>query len=122
VQIEGDQSREAPRHGAGSTIVQIPLSRSSGPRMMAVHMNDRADYSSTVPGEVRARRRELGLTQQEVADLAGVSTRFVHTVETGKPSLRLDRLLQVLDVLGLGLELVPRPGLHPSAGRNGDAR
>lgn len=73
-------------------------------------------------GEVRARRRTLGLTQQQVADLAGVSTRFVHTVEAGKPTLRLDRLLDVLEVLGLGMRLVPSPGLHEPTATAQDLR
>jgi len=59
---------------------------------------------------VRARREELGLRQAEVADLAGSSQRFVHTVETGKASLRLDKVLDVLEVLGLGLQVVPGRG------------
>lgn len=54
---------------------------------------------------VRARRRELGLRQGELAELAGVSERFVHTVEAGKPTLQLDKLLDVLETLGLHLEL-----------------
>jgi len=53
----------------------------------------------------RARRRALGLRQDEVAELAGVSERFVHTVEAGKPSLQLDKLLAVLAVLGLRLRV-----------------
>lgn len=61
-------------------------------------------------GAVRRRRKELGLRQAEVADLAGCSQRFVHTVEQGKPSLRLDKLLDVLEVLGLGLSVVPGRG------------
>lgn len=77
-------------------------------------MNDRAERSAGFFSEVRARRRTLGLTQQEVADLAGVSVRFVHTVEKGKPSLRLDRLLQVLEVLGLGLRMAKESGLRVS--------
>lgn len=47
-----------------------------------------------------ARRGELGLRQDEVADLAGVSTRFAHTLESGKPNVHLDRVEAVLDVLG----------------------
>lgn len=54
---------------------------------------------------VRTRRRQLGLRQDEVADLAGVSERFVHTVEAGKPSLQLDKLLAVLGALGLRLRV-----------------
>lgn len=59
---------------------------------------------------VRRRRTELGLRQDDLARLAGCSARFVHTVEQGKPSLRLDKLLDVLEVLGLGLSVVPGPG------------
>ena len=45
------------------------------------------------------------LTQVELAELAGCSTRFVHTVEAGKPTLRLDAVLRLLATLGLRLEL-----------------
>jgi HTH-type transcriptional regulator / antitoxin HipB len=53
--------------------------------------------------DVRSRRRALGLGQQDLADLSGASVRFVRNLEHGKPSVRLDKLLAVLDVLGLEL-------------------
>lgn len=53
------------------------------------------------------RRRELGLRQVDLAELAGVSERFVRLLESGKPSVRLDKVDPVLKVLGLRLELVP---------------
>lgn len=53
------------------------------------------------------RRRELGLRQVDLAELAGVSERFVRLLESGKPSVRLDKVVPVLEVLGLRLELVP---------------
>lgn len=59
---------------------------------------------------VRARRGELGLRQSELADLAGCSERFVHTIEHGKSSLRLDKVLDVLQVLGLDLLVAPGRG------------
>ncbi len=59
---------------------------------------------------VRDRRKALGLRQAELADLGGCSERFVHTVENGKTSLRLDKLLDVLEVLGLELVVVVRRG------------
>lgn len=64
---------------------------------------------------VRQRRRELGLRQDELADLAGVSTRFVHTLEAGKPSVQLDRVVAVLEVLGLELAVQPRRGQREPA-------
>ncbi|WP_036961946.1 helix-turn-helix transcriptional regulator [Pseudoclavibacter soli] len=57
---------------------------------------------------IRAERRALGLTQQDLADLAGVSVRSVHEVEHDKPTLRLDVLTPVVTVLGLELSLTPR--------------
>lgn len=66
---------------------------------------------------VRQRRLELGLRQSELAELAGCSQRFVHTVEQGKPSLRLDKLLDLLRVLGLGLSVVPGRGQIDAAER-----
>jgi y4mF family transcriptional regulator len=46
------------------------------------------------------------MRQEDVAALAGVSTRFVHAVEAGKPSLQLDKVLAVLEVLGLELRVL----------------
>jgi len=50
---------------------------------------------------LRARRRQLGLTQDELADLSGVSVRFLGELERGKPSVRLDHVLAVARTLGL---------------------
>lgn len=57
---------------------------------------------------VRERRALLQLSQLDVADLAGVSERFIRFVEHGKTSVQLDSVLAVLDVLGLELKLVRR--------------
>lgn len=67
-------------------------------------MSDQADQP-TFAAAVRARRRALGLRQDEAADLAGVSERFVFALESGKPSLRLDKVSALLSALGLHLEL-----------------
>lgn len=58
--------------------------------------------------QVRTRRRSLRLSQQELADLAGCSTRFIHALEHGKRSIRMDKLLDVLEVLGLELTATVR--------------
>ena len=54
---------------------------------------------------VRRRRRDLGLRQDELADLAQVSERFVYALEGGKSSVQLDKVLAVLAALGLHLEI-----------------
>ncbi len=50
---------------------------------------------------VRQRRKRLGVTQQALAQMAGCGLVFVYNIEHGKPSLRFDKLLDVLSVLGL---------------------
>ena len=62
----------------------------------------------TLASDVRDRRRQLGLRQQDLADLAGASERFVRELESGKPTVRLDKVTAVLDVLGLELRAEPR--------------
>lgn len=54
---------------------------------------------------IRRRRKELGLTQQALAELAGCGLAFLYDLERGKPSVRLDKVLDVLDVIGLELRL-----------------
>ena len=77
------------------------------------------DRESTVGLFVRARRRANGLTQRELAELAGVGTRVVSEIERGKPTLRMDVVNAVLAVFGrrLGLEKAPR-GLDGSDARD----
>lgn len=60
---------------------------------------------SGLGSSVRRRRKELGLLQSELADLAGVSERFVREVERDKSTVRLDKLQQLLATLGLRLEV-----------------
>lgn len=67
-----------------------------------------ATFADRLADEVRARRAALRLSQQDVADMAGVSERFVRFVEQGKPSVQLDSLLAVLETLGLELQLSTR--------------
>lgn len=73
-------------------------------------MHDRASEQAVWGREIRRRRLELGLRQDELAALAGVSPRFVHTLEQGKPTVRLDKMLAVLRQLGLDLVLEPGTG------------
>jgi y4mF family transcriptional regulator len=49
---------------------------------------------------VRARRKTARLTQLQLGELAGVGKRFVVELEQGKPTLRMDKVNQVLAVFG----------------------
>jgi y4mF family transcriptional regulator len=61
---------------------------------------------------VRGARKQLGLTQAQLALAAGVGARFVVELEAGKPTVRLQHTLRVLAALGGEVQLA---GL-PSAG------
>lgn len=54
---------------------------------------------------VRNRREALGLTQKELAEYAGCGVVFIYDIETSKPSVRMDKLVDVLTVLGLALRV-----------------
>lgn len=49
---------------------------------------------------IRTRRKAEGLTQSELADMAGVGLRFIRDLEQGKVSLRMDKVDQVLKLFG----------------------
>ena len=55
--------------------------------------------------EVKYLRKKIGLTQVEFARRAGVGLRFLRELEQGKKTIRMDKLMRVLDFLGYDLEL-----------------
>jgi y4mF family transcriptional regulator len=58
---------------------------------------------------LRAARKHLKLTQPQLALAAGVGVRFIVDLEAGKPTLRLEKVLRVIDVLGGELQLSGLP-------------
>ena len=54
---------------------------------------------------VRENRRAAGLTQKEFAIRSGLGLRFVHDLEQGKLTVRLDKVNQALAMFGM--EAVP---------------
>lgn len=58
---------------------------------------------------VRRARKAAGLSQDDLAGLAGVGTRFLIELEAGKPTMRLDKLLVVLGTLGIDLHIDGAP-------------
>jgi y4mF family transcriptional regulator len=64
---------------------------------------DLVDSPATLGHLIRARRKELGLTQTDVADVARTTLRFVSELERGKATAQLDGILRVLAALGIEL-------------------
>ena len=60
---------------------------------------------------LRAARKQLGLTQPQLALAAGVGVRFIVDLEAGKPTLRLENVLRVIDALGGEIQLSGLPAV-----------
>jgi y4mF family transcriptional regulator len=56
---------------------------------------------------LKDKRKKLNLTQQQLAEKAGVGLRFIRDLEQGKTTLRMDKVNQVLKLFGQ--ELGPQP-------------
>ncbi|KAA9111705.1 helix-turn-helix transcriptional regulator [Microbacterium rhizomatis] len=68
--------------------------------------NEQLDDPAALGRALRVRRRELKLTQIELAELAGVSVRFLSDLERGKASVHLGMVMAVARTLGLRLVAV----------------
>ena len=56
-------------------------------------MNNLCDF-------VKQKRKSTGLTQEDLSLKAGVGLRFIRELEQGKPTLRMDKVNQVLSLFG----------------------
>jgi y4mF family transcriptional regulator len=57
---------------------------------------------------IKEKRKQLKLTQPELAEKAGVGIRFVRELEQGKQSVRLDKVNQLLDLFGSELGVIQK--------------
>ena len=61
----------------------------------------------TLSDFLKNKRKQLNLTQQQLAEKAGVGLRFIRDLEQGKTTLRMDKVNQVLKLFGQ--EVGPQP-------------
>jgi HTH-type transcriptional regulator / antitoxin HipB len=59
---------------------------------------------------IRTRRKRLEITQKELAMACGTGLRFIIDLEKGKPTCQIDKTLQVLQSLGMAIEITPLSG------------
>lgn len=62
---------------------------------------------TSISSFVKERRKMFNLTQVDLAEKSGVGLRFVRDLEQGKPTLRLDKVNQVLALFGHKVGAVP---------------
>lgn len=67
---------------------------------------------STVGERIKKRRNELGWTQDQLAQKAGISKSFLSDLENGKRSVSADNLLDIARVLSLSLDYLMK-GTEP---------
>ena len=61
----------------------------------------------TLSDFLKNKRKQFNLTQQQLAEKAGVGLRFIRDLEQGKTTLRMDKVNQVIKLFGQ--ELGPQP-------------
>lgn len=68
-------------------------------------MNKWVFMGATGVGEIiRFHRKKAGLSQQELAKIAGLGKTVIFDIEKGKLSVRFDTLLKVMKVLNLEID------------------
>lgn len=55
----------------------------------------------TIGEQIRLRRKELMITQPDLADIAGISINTLYKIERGQANPTIEVLGKILDVLGL---------------------
>lgn len=70
----------------------------------AVRLFDTSDWGVML----RARRKKLGYTQEQVAEMMGCSARLIGDIERGKQTIGIQKVIDL--TLGLGIDLygIPR--------------
>jgi y4mF family transcriptional regulator len=61
-------------------------------------------------------RKEIGLTQAEVALMSGVGLSFIHNLEHGKKAIQFDSLMKVVSRLDCKLTIGPKDGVNIISG------
>jgi y4mF family transcriptional regulator len=64
--------------------------------------------SNSLAKFIKEKRKQLHITQPELAERAGVGLRFIREVEQGKQSVRMDKVNQVLALFGSEVGVVPK--------------
>ncbi len=64
-------------------------------------------HSKAIGELIQHTRKHLGITQKMLAMASGTGLRFIIDLEKGKPTCQLEKVLTVLQTLGIKLTLEP---------------
>ena len=96
--VRGGCASSAPLLHGGTQPASSAVSRDA-----ALAAGERIFSAEDMGRVIRARRKELGYTQVEVAEMMGFSPRLVGEIERGRGSVGFDRV--VSDAMNLGIDL-----------------
>ena len=71
-------------------------------------MSDKANILENIGVAIRTRRKRLGMTQQDVAEIAGLQRQTISRVEAGNDAVAVATVARVAAVVGLDLLVRPR--------------
>jgi transcriptional regulator with XRE-family HTH domain len=66
--------------------------------------------------QIRAARREAGLSQEKLAELAGMDRQSINRIEQGHQAALIDNLIRIADALGVPLAELVRDGPAAATG------
>lgn len=61
---------------------------------------------------IKTTRKAQGVTQEQLAGVANTGIRFISDLENGKPTIQVNKLLNVLSALGVGMYIFSKWDLN----------
>jgi len=71
-------------------------------------MSDITNIFDKIGAEIRTRRKRLGMTQLDVAEMTGLQRQTISRVESGNSSVTIASVERIATVVGLDLMVVPK--------------
>ena len=71
-------------------------------------MSDTANIFESIGAAIRTRRKQLGMTQLDLAQIAGLQRQTISRVEAGNGAVTIATVARIAAVVGLDLVAVPR--------------
>lgn len=71
-------------------------------------MSDTANIYLEIGRAIRTRRKQLSMTQRDVAEIAGLQRQTISRVEAGNEAVTFATVVRIAAVVGLELRVLPR--------------
>ena len=71
-------------------------------------MSDIANIFENIGSAIRTRRKRLGMTQRDLAEIAGLQRQTISRVEAGNGTVTIATVARIAAVVGLDLMVMPR--------------